>query len=1123
MNKSKFLRKSLALLLSVLMVVAMIPVGASAAGTTTALDVIRINDSTAVAANNTFKADIAQTDVSVRVWVQNIDTTTQKVVVIDKDDTETSVTAEATLNLSKFEKSGSTYSIPMELRKSDETVIAKYTIQLNVVTSATTTNIANVASDNALKSSVNGKTINMVVPTGFTSGNLYVKTADMATVTKNGTAVSTVSSGTYTGWYELTNIGEGSTFKVVSESGKNTATYTIKVNETPVLTSVKFGDVEATLVHEKADKTVYPTGRSITATYPKSVLVVPKTETLAPVKSLLATFSAPADATVSVTLGGTTTSLTTGVTKVDMTDAFDSTVSTKKITVVYKGTTTDYDLAFETVKDAGNTIVSATIDDETAVVSSNTISANLQKNASGAVDVALKTAQTATVTAAVKISGTAITVTSPTAADADEDGNADHKFSADVTDLQKGVIVTVTSEAGENKNYELKVTKTGDVDNTTLTAFALRIGTETYNGTVSGRTVTVTVPYLTTDTELANADVIATCNAYVKAASNSTGTKITKASALGLTSFDLTSKGTVGVETGEVYAVAKSGSAPSTKYDITVKLATPQAGNTLNKFVLTSSQTYKGAKSENTWTGYKTAKTSNTSDLDVTISHSAYNASTATNLYIESIETVNGGVAFYKKGSAALAVASDLVLDKDTTVSAGTALMTKNDTVQIIVLPEVEARKELQAAGSANTAKGHTYTLNIKEGEAKKGNTLSNLKFGDYTLNSTLSGSVSYGLTAAAATDLTKAMFAEFTVSELATLKAEYTNSGTKVACFKSAGGEDATSATHAAADNAKFLLVRDEDNKVVLYVTVDDTNAYAVDRLYVTSESGDDDNKGLPTITYAAANTEAKITAFAVSGVAGSIKAEGNENWTISVNVPVGTKVTSLVPTFTASAGATVKNGSTTLKSGETAVDFTSDVVLSVVSEDAGKVSTYTVKVTVSDSFSDVKETDWFYNNVMNAYNAGLCSGYPDGSFAPQAKITRRDTAIMIYKMMGSPAVTSTTSFVDVAADDYGAAAIAYLKESDIVSGYEDGTFAPAKQITRQEVASMLASALGLSGASDNLFNDDASISNWAKPAVYACRTAGVFNGDNNGNFKAQDYITRAELATAVYQASSL
>lgn len=111
---------------------------------------------------------------------------------------------------------------------------------------------------------------------------------------------------------------------------------------------------------------------------------------------------------------------------------------------------------------------------------------------------------------------------------------------------------------------------------------------------------------------------------------------------------------------------------------------------------------------------------------------------------------------------------------------------------------------------------------------------------------------------------------------------------------------------------------------------------------------------------------------------------------------------------------------------SGKTSLNFSQTVRLVVVSEDDQKTNPYTVTVTLSDAFSDVPSTAWYYNNVMQAAANGIVNGRGDGTFDPSASVTRRDFAIMLTQMLGiSNDGSAVSPFIDVADDDYGVVAL--------------------------------------------------------------------------------------------------
>ena len=192
-------------------------------------------------------------------------------------------------------------------------------------------------------------------------------------------------------------------------------------------------------------------------------------------------------------------------------------------------------------------------------------------------------------------------------------------------------------------------------------------------------------------------------------------------------------------------------------------------------------------------------------------------------------------------------------------------------------------------------------------------------------------------------------------------------------------------------------------------------------------------------------------------------------------------------------------------------------------VTADSGDYSTYTLTATLGTMFSDVPESAWYYQYVLDAANKGLVTGYEDGTFKPMNNITRGDFALIVTRMLGvdeDDLEYVTTPFSDVNDKTYNAKAISYCAENGFISGYEDGTFKPTKNISRQEAAKVLATALKLSGTTAEKFKDDASIASWASGYVYACKAAGIIDGDNKGNFNPKKMITRAETAKLMVEA---
>ena len=271
-------------------------------------------------------------------------------------------------------------------------------------------------------------------------------------------------------------------------------------------------------------------------------------------------------------------------------------------------------------------------------------------------------------------------------------------------------------------------------------------------------------------------------------------------------------------------------------------------------------------------------------------------------------------------------------------------------------------------------------------------------------------------------------------------------------------------------------------------------------------------------TVKFADAGTEAKLNSVTINGVTGTPDANNK----VTINLPFGAEVTSLVPSFNVAAnGYVTLSGSIKEVAADASYNFISDKKFTVYAENGVNSATYTISVTTADQFSDVNTGDWYYNNVMRAVELGILSGYTDGTFKPMNNITRRDFAIMLAQSLGHDNDEKATSpFKDVADTDYGVSSIAYLYENEITVGDSNGNFNPDANITRQEAAIMLVKAFEATGTSSDLYADDAQIASWAKSFVYTAKAAGLMKGDDHNEFNPTDRLTRAEAASAMVNA---
>lgn len=166
---------------------------------------------------------------------------------------------------------------------------------------------------------------------------------------------------------------------------------------------------------------------------------------------------------------------------------------------------------------------------------------------------------------------------------------------------------------------------------------------------------------------------------------------------------------------------------------------------------------------------------------------------------------------------------------------------------------------------------------------------------------------------------------------------------------------------------------------------------------------------------------------------------------------------------------------------------------------------------------FSDVNADAWYVSAVTYCRDTGLMGGVGSGQFGPEATMSRSMLVTVLYRMSGSPAV-SGTSFPDVPADSWYGPAVAWAAEQNLVNGYDDGTFRPDAPITREQMATILWRYVDSPAAGDaQTFADAGDISAYALPAVSWARSAKIINGVGDNRFEPKNSATRAQTATVL------
>lgn len=174
---------------------------------------------------------------------------------------------------------------------------------------------------------------------------------------------------------------------------------------------------------------------------------------------------------------------------------------------------------------------------------------------------------------------------------------------------------------------------------------------------------------------------------------------------------------------------------------------------------------------------------------------------------------------------------------------------------------------------------------------------------------------------------------------------------------------------------------------------------------------------------------------------------------------------------------------------------------------------------------FSDVLPGAWYYDAVTFIAEKGITSGTGNGKFSPEAALTRGQFIVMLTRAYGiEPDASPADNFAD-AGNTYYTNYLAAAKRLGIANGIGNNLFAPDREITRQEMFTLLYNALlaidelpeGNAGKKLSDFSDASGIASWAKDAMRLLVETGTVAG-SGGKLSPTDCTTRAEMARVLY-----
>ncbi|MBP1993663.1 discoidin domain-containing protein [Paenibacillus eucommiae] len=173
-------------------------------------------------------------------------------------------------------------------------------------------------------------------------------------------------------------------------------------------------------------------------------------------------------------------------------------------------------------------------------------------------------------------------------------------------------------------------------------------------------------------------------------------------------------------------------------------------------------------------------------------------------------------------------------------------------------------------------------------------------------------------------------------------------------------------------------------------------------------------------------------------------------------------------------------------------------------------------------NTFPDVKG-HWAENPLKEWIASGLIQGYSDGTLKPDRTVNRGEAFALMNRSFGFYE-QAQINFSDVTVSDWEYEEVAKAVKAGYVEGYEGGTIGVKQPISRQEAAVIITRLLGLEGneesAAANVFTDAKQFPQWSKGAIASVSAAKIMEGYEDGSFKPEALITRAEMIVTLDRA---
>lgn len=175
-------------------------------------------------------------------------------------------------------------------------------------------------------------------------------------------------------------------------------------------------------------------------------------------------------------------------------------------------------------------------------------------------------------------------------------------------------------------------------------------------------------------------------------------------------------------------------------------------------------------------------------------------------------------------------------------------------------------------------------------------------------------------------------------------------------------------------------------------------------------------------------------------------------------------------------------------------------------------------------NTFTDVSSDYWAHDYIEGLTRLNIISGFPDGTFKPNERVTRAEFAAILRRAFLQSQPTAAQPFTDIPPNYWATEAIYAARAAGFLSGYPGNRFEPDSPIRRDEALVSLTNGLKYAGGSLATlarYSDADYIPDYARPIIAAATAANlVVNYPNTDQVGAYRYTSRAEVAAFVYQA---